>query len=104
MSLKKEMGCTKNQPRRGSMLNRIVQLSIARPKMVVGASILLTMLFASQLPKITTDTDPKHMLPITSPVRQYNDQVEREIELHPDVIVLGVVNERGIATKETLTP
>src|SRR4030042_2743874 len=103
MSVKKGMGCTENQPRRGSMLNRIVQLSIARPKMVVGAAILLTMLFASQLPKITTDTDPKHMLPITSPVRTYNDQVEREFELHPAVLVLGVVNDRGIVNKQTLT-
>jgi predicted RND superfamily exporter protein len=42
------------------------------------------------------------MLPITSPVRQYNDQVEREFELHPDVLVLGVVNERGIVNKQTL--
>ncbi len=84
------------------MLNRIVQLAIARPKIVIGGALIITMLFASQLPKITTDTDPKHMLPITSAVRQNNDQVEREFELHPDVLVLGVVNERGIVTEQTL--
>jgi len=85
------------------MLNRMVQFAIARPKTVIGAAVIITILFGSQLPKITTDTDPKHMLPITSPVRQYNDQVEREFELHPDVLVLGVINERGIVNKETLT-
>ena len=84
------------------MLNRMVQFSIARPKTVIGAAVIITILFGSQLPKITTDTDPKHMLPITSPVRQYNDQVEREFGLHPDVLALGVVNERGIANKQTL--
>ncbi len=84
------------------MLNRMVQFAIARPKTVIGAAVIITILFGSQLPKITTDTDPKHMLPITSPVRQYNDQVEREFELHPDVLVLGVVNEHGIVNKQTL--
>ncbi len=81
----------------------MVQFAIARPKTVIGVALIITILFGSQLPKITTDTDPKHMLPITSPVRQYNDQVEREFELHPDVLVLGVVNERGIVNKQTLT-
>ncbi|EKD36249.1 MAG: hypothetical protein ACD_75C01582G0002 [uncultured bacterium] len=85
------------------MLNRMVQFSVARPKTVIGAALIITILFGSQLPKITTDTDPKHMLPITSPVRQYNDQVEREFGLHPDVLVLGVVNERGIVNKQTLS-
>ena len=84
------------------MLNRMVQFSVARPKTVIGAAVIITILLGSQLPKITTDTDPKHMLPITSPVRQYNDQVEREFGLHPDVLVLGVVNERGIVNKQTL--
>src|SRR3972149_11980581 len=84
------------------MLNRIVQFSIAKPKIVIGAAIIITILFGSQLPKITTDTDPKHMLPITSPVRQYNDQVERGFELHPDVLALGIVNERGVVNPQTL--
>ena len=84
------------------MLNRMVQFSIARPKTVIVAALLVTILFGSQLPKIRTDTDPKHMLPITSPVRQYNDQVEREFELHPDVLALGIVNERGVVNKQTL--
>jgi len=57
----------------------------------------------AQFPKITIDTDPKHMLPATSPVRQYNDKVEKDFVLHPDVIVLGVVNADGIFNPQTLT-
>lgn len=42
------------------------------------------------------------MLPITSPVRKCNDRMEKEFALHPDAIVLGIVNERGIANPQTL--
>src|SRR3989337_3981890 len=84
------------------MLNRMVEFAVARPKTVIGAAVILTILFGSQLPKISTDTDPKHMLPITSPVRQYNDQVEREFGLHADNLVVGIVNERGVVNRETL--
>jgi predicted RND superfamily exporter protein len=57
----------------------MVRFAIARPKTVIGAAVIITILFGSQLPKITTDTDPKHMLPITSPVRQYNNQVHQRL-------------------------
>ncbi|MBI4446299.1 MAG: hypothetical protein HY645_10365, partial [Acidobacteria bacterium] len=68
-------------------INKLVQLSIDHPRWVVALTLGLTLLFATQLPKIKTDTDPKNMLPITSPVRQYNDQVESWFALHPDMIV-----------------
>ncbi|HLC27193.1 MAG TPA: hypothetical protein VJM80_10525, partial [bacterium] len=59
-------------------LHRLAAFSVAHPWLVVGLTAIATMVFAAQLSKVTIDTDPKHMLPITSPVRQYNDQVERE--------------------------
>ena len=77
-------------------INKLVQLSIDHPRLVIGLTLVFTMLFAARLPKIKTDTDPKNMLPVTSPVRQYNDQVESWFALHPDMIVLGVRNEEGI--------
>ncbi len=76
--------------------------SVRHPRLVVALAAGVTAVFASQLPKITTDTDPKHMLPVTSPVRQYNDRVEKDFALHPDVIVLGIVNDRGIVNQTTL--
>jgi predicted RND superfamily exporter protein len=55
---------------------RLVGLSITHPRVVVGATLLLTVAFGLQFPKIRIDTDPKNMLPETSQVRRYNDQVE----------------------------
>ncbi len=72
------------------------------PRAVLALALLLTLAFGSQLPRIRADTDPKNMLPITSPVRQYNDQVEGWFGLHPDVIVVGIWSEKGIFTLETL--
>lgn len=81
---------------------RLVAWSAEHPYTVLVLVLLLTLAFASQLPRIRTDTDPKNMLPITSPVRQYNDQVEGWFGLHPDVIVVGIWSEGGIFTPETL--
>ncbi len=83
-------------------MRKLVNFSVEHPRLVVVATLAFTLLFAAQLPKIKTDTDPKNMLPITSPVRQYNDQVEGWFALHPDVIVLGIRSEGGIFTPETL--
>ena len=52
-------------------------LMLDHPKVVIGATLLITLVFAAQFPKIAVDTDPKHMLPETSPVPQYNHQVEK---------------------------
>jgi len=83
-------------------LNRLFQLILDYPKVVLGVTLALTVFFLAQFPKIAIDTDPKHMLPETSPVRQYNDQVERDFALHPDVIVLGIVNPEGVFNVRTL--
>lgn len=79
-----------------------VNFSVRFPKTVLAAALLVTVLFAAQFPKARIDTDPKHMLPETSEVRVYNDQVERQFSLHPDVIVLGIINERGLLNPDSL--
>ena len=79
-----------------------VDWSAAHPWTVLALVLLLTVAFGSQLPRIRTDTDPKNMLPITSPVRQYNDQVEGWFGLHPDVIVVGIRSEAGIFEPDLL--
>ena len=88
---------------RDSVIQRLTLFSVDHPWLVIGLTVLATLGFGVQLPKITTDTDPKHMLPITSPVRQYNDEVEREFGLHADNLVVGIVNERGVANRDTLS-
>jgi uncharacterized membrane protein YdfJ with MMPL/SSD domain len=80
----------------------LVEFSIRRPRAVLVLALGLTVAFAAQLPKMRADTDPKNMLPITSPVRQYNDQVEGWFGLHADVIVLGIRRDDGIFAPDTL--
>lgn len=84
------------------MLKKITEFSFTHPKPVTYVLVLVTMFFALQFPKIKTDTDPKNMLPATSSVRVYNDKVDELFELHPDVLALGIVNEKGIFNRGTL--
>jgi len=80
----------------------LVEFSAARPRLVVGLTLLLTVAFGLQFPKVRIDTDPKNMLPETSQVRRYNDRVEGWFGLHPDVIVVGIRNEEGLFNPESL--
>jgi predicted RND superfamily exporter protein len=56
----------------------------------------------TQFPKMKTDTNPKNMLPKTSEVRVWNDEVEKTFSLYEDMIALGIVNEKGILNPDTL--
>ncbi len=80
----------------------LVDFSIRRPKLIVWLAVALTLAFLTQLPRIRTDTNPKHMLPETSDVRVWNDEVDRLFALHEDTIVVGVQNDAGILNRETL--
>ena len=84
------------------MLKRLTLFSVDHPRWVIALTALLTGLFLLPFPRLQTDTDPKHMLPATSPVRVHNDQVEEQFALHADWIALGVVNEQGIFNPQTL--
>jgi len=80
----------------------LVEFSVNHPKLIVFLSIILTLAFATQFPKMKTDTNPKNMLPATSDVRVWNDEVEKTFSLYEDMIALGIVNEKGILNKDTL--
>jgi predicted RND superfamily exporter protein len=75
---------------------------VNHPKLIVVLSILITMAFMTQFPKMRTDTNPKNMLPATSDVRVWNDEVEKTFSLYEDMIALGIVNEKGILNSGTL--
>jgi predicted RND superfamily exporter protein len=85
------------------ILGKVTRFSVRRPKLVIALTVLATLAFASQFPRVKLDTDPKHMLPDTAPVRQFNDLVEKEFALHADVIAVGVVNPAGVFNADTLT-
>jgi hypothetical protein len=80
----------------------LVEFSVEHPKLIVVLSVLITMLFMTQFPKMRTDTNPKNMLPATSDVRVWNDEVEKTFSLYEDMIAVGIVNEKGILNKDTL--
>lgn len=81
----------------------LVEFSVNHPKLVVVLAIILTFAFMTQFPKIKTDTNPKNMLPETSEVRVWNNEVEKTFNLYEDMLALGIVNEGGILNTETLT-
>jgi predicted RND superfamily exporter protein len=55
----------------------LTRLSVERPGWVIAGTLVITLLFLTQFPRVQTDTDPKNMLPATSTVRVSNDEVER---------------------------
>src|SRR3989304_944807 len=84
------------------MASKLTEFSVERPKTTVMAVIILTLIFLSQFPKILIDTDPKNMLPETSPVRVYNNEMESLFALHKDMIVLGIENPHGLFNPASL--
>ncbi|MBI5408014.1 MAG: MMPL family transporter [Nitrospirae bacterium] len=80
----------------------LVEFSVNHPKLVVLLTVVITFVFMTQFPKVKTDTNPKNMLPETSDVRVWNDEVEKTFSLYEDMIVVGIVNEKGILNKDTL--
>ena len=80
----------------------LVEFSVERPKLIVVLTIIITLAFMTQFPKMRTDTNPKNMLPATSDVRVGNDDVEKTFGLYEDMIVLGIVNDKGVLNRDTL--
>ncbi|SDC84887.1 hypothetical protein SAMN04515661_13021 [Candidatus Frackibacter sp. WG11] len=83
---------------------KVTNLSVNHPRAVVIFFIILTILLATQIPKIQIDTDPENMLSEDEFVRQFHDQTKKDFELY-DMVVLGVVNEdstNGVFNPKTL--
>jgi predicted RND superfamily exporter protein len=80
----------------------LVEFSVEHPKLVVALTIILSIIFMTQFPKMKTNANPKNMLPATSDVRGWNDEVDRTFGLYEDMIVVGVVNEKGVINQDTL--
>jgi len=80
----------------------LVEFSVEHPKIIIVLTLLLTMAFMTQFPKMRTDTNPKNMLPATSDVRVWNDEVDKTFNLYEDTIVVGIENKNGVLNKETL--
>jgi hypothetical protein len=81
----------------------LVEFSVAHPKLVVFLTVIVTVVFLAQFPRMKVDTNPKHMLPETSGVRMWNEAVDTKFALYEDTIVVGIVNGKGVLNKETLS-
>ena len=84
--------------------NRIIQLSLQKPKLVTAIMVLFTLLLGTLIVRVHVDTDPENMLSEDEFVRIFHDQTKKEFNLY-DVVVLGVVNEKnpdGVFNPKTL--
>jgi hypothetical protein len=80
----------------------LIDFSLKKAKQVYLLMALVTFGLAAFIPNIKIDTDPENMLPASQPERAFHNQVKKEFSLY-DAIVVGVVNEKGIYTPESLS-
>lgn len=83
------------------MRKAIIDFSVNRPWVVLGLTLLVTIFFGYQFPKIQIDTDPENMLAHDEPHRLFNDEMKEEFSIS-DFIAVGVFKESGAFTPEIL--
>ena len=70
--------------------------------MVMLLTVLVTVvLLAAIVLRVDVDTDPENMLPSDDPVRVLNRSIQSDFGTR-DMIALGIINEDGVLTSETL--
>ena len=69
--------------------------------MVMILTVLVTVVLAAAIVRVDVDTDPENMLPGDDPVRVLNRSVRSDFGTR-DMIVLGIVNDDGVLTSDTL--
>lgn len=84
-----------------SLREAIVGLGLRRPKAIILGSLLLTLVLAVLMVRVKIDTDPENMLPGDDPVRVLNQSMREDFGVRP-MIALGIVDEDGILTPETM--
>ena len=80
----------------------LTEWALERPRLAVLVCVALMMAFAAVFPWARVDTNPKNMLPPDSPVRVWNDSVNRRFGLHEDTIAIAIRPERGVLDVENL--
>ena len=80
----------------------LTEFSINHPWVVIVGVVLITALFAAQLPNIKIDTDPENMLEADEPARIFDHEVKDEFSLY-DFIAVGLVVEEGAFNRKHLS-
>ncbi len=83
------------------MLKKLTYFSIEHPRTVIVIALVITLLFAVQFLRIKIDTDPENMLEADQPDRVFYDRIKEDFGIY-DMIVLGITDEQGVFTPETL--
>ncbi|RMD84858.1 MAG: hypothetical protein D6820_00560, partial [Lentisphaerae bacterium] len=89
---------------RPAFRDRITLFSIDHPWLVIGVTLIITLAFAYQFPKIHFDNDPENMLSPDEPVRVFHNKVKKRFALY-DFVIAGIVNEKdpdGVFNPDTL--
>ena len=85
-------------------LLRLVELGLDRPRPVLAATALLTVVLAALMVFIEVDTDPENMLPTDHPVRVLNREIEDRFAGN-ETIVVGIEAADGqLTTASSSTP
>lgn len=79
----------------------LVELGMRRPKAVLWAAAILTLLGAAMFVRLSVDTDPENMLPADHPARQANADLEASFGTG-DLVVLAVIDDDGLASDQTM--
>ena len=82
-------------------MKKLTYWSMDHPKWAIALTLVITLLFLIQFPKVVIDTDPENMLEADQPERVFYDQVKKDFGVY-DMIVVGITDERGIFRLETL--
>lgn len=72
--------------------NPIVEFAIRYPRMVMLATVVITIAAAVLLPMVEVDTDPENMLSPDETARVFHNQIKEDFTLW-DMLVVGIVNE-----------
>jgi hypothetical protein len=79
----------------------IVELGIARPKLVLFAALIATVVLGALILQVKVDTDPENMLSSSNSVRVLNRSIAEEFGTK-NMLVLGIVEEPGVLNADTL--
>ena len=83
------------------MLHRLTEIVTRFPKTTIAITLIITIFFIIQFPKIRIDTDPENMLEHSQSDRLFYDKVKKEFGIH-DLLVVGIVDENGIFNQSVL--
>jgi uncharacterized protein len=82
-------------------MNPLTAFAIRHPWRLIALATLVTALFGWQFRDIAIDTDPENMLEADQPDRVIYDAVKEDFGIN-DLLVVGVVDERGIFQPDAL--